>query len=93
MPVGSIVGVSALVLSTISLLPLFQLWPKLRKSDSLVCPNSNLRHNSVDKGTRCCVMYNVPTTTSNSSNLFPVDGVVHRNIGTFLYIFSSRFGQ
>ena len=22
---------------------------------------------------------------------FPVDGVVHRNIGTFLYIFSSRF--
>ena len=35
--------------------------------------------------------YNVPTTTSNSSNLFPVDGVVHRNIGTFLYIFSSRF--
>ena len=39
------------------------------------------------------LMYNVPTTTSNSSNLFPVDGVVHRNIGTFLYIFSSRFGQ
>ena len=38
-------------------------------------------------------LYNVPTTTSNSFNLFPVDGVVHRNIGTFLYIFSSRFGQ
>ena len=38
-------------------------------------------------------VYNVPTTTSNSSNLFPVDGVVHRNIGTILYIFSSRFGQ
>ena len=34
------------------------------------------------------VQYNVPTTTSNSFNLFPVDGVVHRNIGTFLYIFS-----
>ena len=37
---------------------------------------------------RC--MYSVPTTTY--PNLFPVDGVVHRNIGSdFLYIFSSRF--
>ena len=36
------------------------------------------------------ILYNVPTTTS--PNLFPVDGVVHRNIGSdFLYIFSSRF--
>ena len=34
-------------------------------------------------------VYSVPTTTSPI--LFPVDGVVHRNIGTFLYIFSSRF--
>ena len=43
-------GVSALVLSTIPLLPLFQLWPKLRTSDSLVCPNSSLPHNSANTG-------------------------------------------
>ena len=35
------------------------------------------------------MVHYVPTTTS--PNLFPVDGVVHRSIGTFLYIFSSRF--
>ena len=40
------------------------------------------------------ILYNVPTTTSRAPNLFPVDGVVHRNIGTVLYVFSSRaFGQ
>ena len=42
-------GVSALVLSTIHILLLFQLWPKLRTSDSRVCLNSSLTHNSVDK--------------------------------------------
>ena len=48
--VGLKMGNSALVLSTIHLLPLFQLWPKLRTSDSRVRLNSSLPHNFVDKG-------------------------------------------
>ena len=48
-------------------------------------PSTGKRLGEVVVGT---LYYNVPTTTS--PNLFPVDGVVHRNIGTFLYIFSSR---
>ena len=50
-------------------------------------PSTGKRLGEVVVGT--LYMYNVPTTTS--PNLFPVDGVVHRNIGTLLYIFSSRF--
>ena len=47
MSVGLKMGVSALVLSTFPLLSLFQLWPKVRTSDYLVCPNSmrSLLHN------------------------------------------------
>ena len=41
MPVGLKMGNSALVLSTIHILPLFQLWPKLRTSDSRVRLNSS----------------------------------------------------
>ena len=50
-------------------------------------PSTGKRLGEVIVGT--LYLYNVPTTTS--PNLFPVDGVVHRNIRTFLYIFSSRF--
>ena len=49
-PMGLKMGISALFLSTIHLLPLFQLWPELRMSDSRVCLNSSLPHNSVDQG-------------------------------------------
>ena len=49
MPVGLKMGVSALVLSTFPLLPLFTLWTILRTSDSLVCPYSSLLHNSFGK--------------------------------------------
>ena len=72
-------------------------WPKARRKDvqksSDISVYNTINREEVRRSRRWyiihCILYNVPTTTS--PNLFPVVGVVHRNIGTFLYIFSSRF--
>ena len=65
-------------------------WPKARRKavqkSSDISVYNTINREEVRRSRR---WYIIPTTTS--PNLFPVNGVVHRKIGTFLYIFSSRF--
>ena len=93
--VGLKMGISALVLTTTPHLPLFQLWPKLRTSDSLVCPNSSLPHNSGVNGhvsTHLCSQFhwgNSLLGTDGLTSWFPFfSGIFTFRRPLFAYLFA-----